>query len=160
MADIADFTDMITTIGVFFEDQAVAGTYDYACAMNARAFAQSRERRQESVVTTCGPGAPLEFFSAPGPRDWTISGSGAMELDTWTYLNSWMRGDGSDKTVRNVQIVFYTGPKDTLAAHSYVRGSALLTQLEAGQAEAEGLTTATLTIVKAGPDTYALGAPT
>lgn len=155
MPDITSLNEMITTIGIFFADTSTPTAYTYMCGMNGRSLSRSRERKSETAVFDCGPGAELETISSAGAKDWTISGDASMHLDTFDFLNTWMEEGGQ----RNIRIVYYKGPKSALVAHGYIQGTANLTQFDGAQSDAEGIATGTITINKAGPSTYTEGAP-
>lgn len=153
MADMESISDVITTIGVFFEDPASPGTYGYACAMEGRTLTLTRERKQESVVLDCGPGAGSEVISEAGALDWSISGGATMEPETTDYLTDWIMQGGQ----RNVLIKRYKGAKKTLTVYDHFKGSAILTSYENAQGDAESITKASLQLSKGGPVTHGKG---
>lgn len=156
MADITDLTGLITGTAVYFADPATPTKYDYMCGLNGRGVDQSRERRSDTAVLECGPDAGIETIASSGAYDWQVSGDASMQLKTFDFLNAWMQAGGE----RNVLVVYYTGAKGARRAYAHIKGTALLTQFNASQGDAEGLLTASVTFAKAGPSAYAKGLPT
>lgn len=155
MAD-TDMTGLITGVAVYFAATATPTKYDYMCGLNGRGVDQSRERKSDTAVLECGPDAGIETLSSSGAYDWQISGDASMHLKTFDFLQDWMQAGGE----RNVLAIYYTGPKGARKAYGHIKGTALLTQFNANQGDAEGLLKASVTFAKAGPSVYAKGLPT
>lgn len=155
MADITDLTGLVTRVGVYFADPATPTKYDYMCGLNGRGIDQTRERRSDTAVLDCGPDARIETLSSSGAYDWQVSGDASMQLKTFDFLNAWMQAGGE----RNVLVVYFSGPTGALKTYAHITGTAILTQFNANQGDAEGLMTASVTFAKAGPSVYAKGTP-
>lgn len=158
MADFTNLTGVISTLGIFVnEGTDAAPDFQYLCAMNARSFNLTRAEQTTNIVAACGPGASVETWRAAGALDWTITGEGALELDTFDFCRQWIM-NGEQRTVR---VVMYTGDKNALTAHGYYQGKGVLLQYPANQPDADNVPTATVNISKgSGTLVYTAGAPT
>lgn len=157
MADFSDLTGVISTLGIFVNQGTDAvPDWEYICAMNARSFNLTRAETTTNVVATCGPGAPVEVWRAAGALDWTITGEGTLELDSFDFCRQWIM----NAEQRTVRVIMYAGEKADLEAHGYYQGKGVLLQYPTSQPDADNIPTATINISKgAGILTYTAGAP-
>ena len=157
MADFTDLTGVISTLGVFVNQGTLAApNWQYMCAVNSRAHNITRGETTTSVVSTCGPGAPVENWRTAGALDWTVTAEAALELDTFDFCRDWILG-GTQKQIR---VVYYTGPKDALVPHGYYTGYGVLLEYPSNQPDADGIPTAAISISKgAGSLIWTTGAP-
>lgn len=157
MADVTDLSGVISTLGIFV-DYGTTATPDwqYACAINSRSFNETRGEQTTTIVAQCGPGAPVETWRTAGPRDWTIEGEAALELESFEMLRGWME-DGDQKRVR---VVYYSGDKNDLTAVGYYQGAGVLLGLSINQPDGNNIPSGTISISKgAGVLTWTTGAP-
>lgn len=157
MADVTDLTGVISTLGIFI-DNGTGGSPDwqYACAINSRSFNETRNEQTTTVVAQCGPGAPVETWRTAGPRDWTIQGEAALELEAFAMLRNWMEV-GDQKKVR---VVYYSGDKNELQPVGYYEGAGVLLGLSINQPDGNNIPSATINISKgAGTMPWTSGAP-
>lgn len=158
MSDITNMSGVISTIGIFVNQGTVAApAWEYMCAMNARAFNITRGETTTPVVATCGPAADIQTWRSAGELDWTITGEGALELETFDFCREWIM-TGKQVPMR---IVMYKGDKTALVAHGFYTGNGLLLQYPAAQADANAIPTANISISKgSGVLAWTAGAPT
>lgn len=158
MADITGASGVISAIGIFANQGTVAvPDWVYICALNARAFNITRGETTTPVVATCGPAADIQTWRSAGELDWTITGEGVLELDTFDFCRDWIMS-GNQVPMR---IVMYKGEKNALTAHGFFTGNGLLLQYPAAQADANAVPTANISISKGtGVLTWTTGAPT
>lgn len=158
MADVTDLSGVISTLGIFIDNGTTATPdWQYACAINSRSFNETRAEQTTNIVAQCGPGAGVETWRTAGPRDWTIDGEAALELDSFEMMRSWMEV-GDQKRVR---VVYYTGDKDELTAFGYYQGAGVLLNFSVNQPDGNNIPTANISIAKgAGTLVWATGAPT
>lgn len=157
MADVTNLSGVISTIGIFVDTGTTAApTWDYVCAMNARAFNVSRGEQTTTIVAICGPGAPVETWRQAGALDWNLTGEAALELDTFDFCREWILS-GSQRRIR---AIFYKGPKDALVPHGYYQGLGVLLEYPVNQADGNGIPLANLSISKGSSTlTWTTGAP-
>lgn len=157
MADVTDLTGVISTLGIFV-DNGVGETADwqYACAINSRSFNETRGEQTTTIVAQCGPGAPVETWRTAGPRDWTIQGEAALELESFEMMRLWMEA-GDQKRIR---VVYYSGDKNALVPVGYYQGAGVLLGLSVNQPDGNNIPSATINISKgAGSLIWTTGAP-
>lgn len=157
MADITGASGVITALGIFvdFGTEAVPDV-QYLCAVDARAHQITFGETTTPVVEVCGPGAPISTWRALSETSWQVTGSGAMELETFDLMRAWR----DSKADRRTYIVYYSGPKTALVAHGYYAGPGLLREYSAEQANADAIPTASITIENgAGSASWTAGAP-
>ena len=157
MADVTDYTGVISTLGIFVD----AGTpsvpdWQYVCAINSRSFNETRAERTTEIVAACGPGAQVETWRADGARDWTLQGEASLEIEAFDLMRGWMETGGQ----KRVRVVYYTGDKNALTAYGYYQGTGVLLGYTISQPDANGIPTGTINISKgAGALVWTTGAP-
>lgn len=158
MADITNLSGVVSALGIFVNQGTDASPqWEYMCAMNARSMNVTRGEQTTTIVAACGPGASVETWRNAGALDWAITGEAALELETFDFCRTWIM-DGLQKQVR---VIFYKGPKESLVAHGYFQGPAVLLEYPVSQPDADNIPTANLTISKgAGSLVWSTGAPT